>query len=403
MDKAIEFRNVWKSFKRGENVDSLRDLIPLMMNKFRPGSKRRTRREAFWALKDLSFEIKQGESIGLIGPNGSGKTTTLKLLCGILRQTKGDIFKRGRIGALIEVGAGFHGDLTGRENIYLNGSIMGMKKREIDKKVDEIVAFAEVEDFIETPVKRFSSGMYIRLGFSVAAHLEPDILLIDEVLAVGDLQFQKKCIGKIREIMENGCTMIFVSHNMGTVESVCERSLLLHHGEIIQDGVSNQVINRYLRMMSEKLEVYHEASPVHDNQLANIISLTLLNENGKIVQEPRSGEPMTIRFTYHIFKKINNPTLSFVICTEDGTIVFETKTRRDDFKISGAVGLSSVDFQIEELSLARGKYHLLTSMSDESDTVIYDFKNNLCFFEVIDSSRRLGIVFLRAFWKNVNA
>ena len=402
MSTVIEFRNVYKSFKLGQNVDSLRDLIPHLMSKFRPGLNKQKKRETFWALKDVNFEIKRGETVGLIGHNGSGKTTTLKLLSGILRQTKGDISKKGRIGALIEVGAGFHGDLTGRENIYLNGSIMGMKKWEIDKKFDEIVAFAEVEDFVDTPVKRYSSGMYVRLGFSVAAHLEPEILLIDEVLAVGDIQFQNKCILKIKDVVKNGCTMIFVSHNMGTVESVCRRSLLLNHGEIVLEGTSNQVINRYLKLMTENTNGRQEDLPIQDKHVLNIVSINLIDEHGKIVQQIPTGQSVTVRFTYNIYQKVQNPTLSFRIRTENGTIVFETKTRKDNFRISGNIGLSSVDFEIEELCLSAGKYHFLGSMSDETDTVIYDWKNNLCFFEVTDYSERLGIVSLKAKWRDVD-
>ena len=399
MNTVIEFRNVWKSFKRGQNVDSLRDLIPHLLGKFRPSLNKQKKRETFWALKDVNFEIKQGETVGLIGHNGSGKTTTLKLLSGILRQTKGDIYKKGRIGALIEVGAGFHGDLTGRENIYLNGSIMGMKKWEIDKKFDEIVAFAEVEDFVDTPVKRYSSGMYVRLGFSVAAHLEPDLLLIDEVLAVGDIQFQNKCIRKIKEVVENGCTMIFISHNMGTVESVCKRSILLNHGEIVLDGTSNHVINRYLKLMAENANGRQESHSIQEKHALNIVSITLFDEYGKTVQKIQSGQRITVRFTYNIYKKIQNPTLSFVMCTEEGTIMFETKTRKDTFRISGNVGLSSIDFDIEDLCLLAGKYYFMVSMSNETDTVVYDWKNNLCFFEVTDNSKRLGIVALKAGWK----
>lgn len=402
MSTVIEFRNVYKSFKRGQNVDSLRDLIPHFLGKFRPCLNKQKKRETFWALKDVNFEIKQGETIGLIGHNGSGKTTTLKLLSGILRQTKGDIFKKGRIGALIEVGAGFHGDLTGRENIYLNGSIMGMKKWEIDKKFDEIVAFAEVEDFIDTPVKRYSSGMYVRLGFSVAAHLEPDLLLIDEVLAVGDIQFQNKCILKIKDVVENGCTMIFVSHNMGTVESVCRRSILLNRGEIVMEGASNQVINRYLKLMAENANGLQESLSTQEKYVLNIVGITLLDEYGKTVQKIQSGQRVTVRFTYNIYKKVQDPTLGFRILTENGIVVFETKTRKDNFQISGDVGLFSIDFEIEELCLSAGKYHFLVSMSDETDTCMYDFKNNLCFFEVTDCSERLGIVSLKAKWDNIH-
>jgi len=196
--------------------------------------------EDFWALKNVSFDVKEGEVVGIIGRNGSGKTTLLKMLSRITYPTEGEICLRGRVGSLLEVGTGFHAELTGRENIYLNGSIVGMKKREIDRKFDEIVEFSGVEKFLDTPVKRFSSGMYVRLAFSVAAHLEPEILLVDEVLAVGDVQFQKKCLGKMKDVSKSGRTVLFVSHNMAVVRKLCNRTILLDHGQKIWMGIAKQ-------------------------------------------------------------------------------------------------------------------------------------------------------------------
>ena len=208
-DIPLEFNHVWKKFKKGEKYDSLRDLIPAMTKRLFTGNHRGELQEKeFWAVKDVSFEVKKGETLGIIGPNGAGKSTILKLLSGILRPNKGEINVNRRLSALIEVGAGLHPDLTGRENIYLNGSILGMKKSEIDKKLDEIVEFSGLIDFLDTPVKRYSSGRYTRLGFSVAAHVEPEILLIDEVLSVGDMSFQQKCVGKMISCRNSGTTKI---------------------------------------------------------------------------------------------------------------------------------------------------------------------------------------------------
>lgn len=208
---AISFNNISKKYEIGLRLGSLRDNIPMMLKGL---VGKRPKRDSIWAVKDLSFEVKRGEALGIIGPNGSGKTTVLKLLSNVTKQTSGTIVTEGRVSALIELGAGFHPDLTGRENVYLNGSILGLKKSEIDKKFDAIVAFSGIEKFIDTPVKYYSSGMYVRLGFSVAAHVDPDILLIDEVLSVGDMIFQKKCVEKMKEVRESDKAIVFVSHNI---------------------------------------------------------------------------------------------------------------------------------------------------------------------------------------------
>ena len=205
------------------------------------------RRSDFWALKDVSFEVPPGEVLGVVGRNGAGKSTLLKVLSRITEPTTGRVELRGRVGSLLEVGTGFHPELTGRENIYLNGAILGMKRREIARKFDEIVAFAEVEQFLDTPVKRYSSGMYMRLAFAVAAHLEPEILLVDEVLAVGDAEFQKKCLGKMGDVAGEGRTVLFVSHNMGAVQTVCRRALLLDHGRVKMIGPAEEVVAEYLK------------------------------------------------------------------------------------------------------------------------------------------------------------
>src|SRR5687767_9631332 len=204
-----------------------------------------------WALDDVSFEVKQGEVVGIIGRNGAGKSTLLRILSRITKPTKGHAKIFGRVGSLLEVGTGFHPELTGRENIYLNGAILGMRKAEIERKFDEIVAFAEVEKFIDTPVKRYSSGMYVRLAFGVAAHLETEVLLVDEVLAVGDAQFQKKCLDKMREIGTQGRTILFVSHNMSAVRSICEQALIVEKGAVVAQGEINQTVDQYLSRINE--------------------------------------------------------------------------------------------------------------------------------------------------------
>jgi len=244
---SLRLDHVYKRFRRGERHDSLRDLIPSLVK--RAVSRDRERAlaaEEFWVLNDVSFDLKKGETLGIIGHNGAGKSTMLKHLSGIMEPTRGTIEVSGRLSALIEVGAGFHPDLTGRENVYLNGVILGMSRAEVKRKFDEIVDFAGLEEFIDTPVKRYSSGMFARLGFSVAAHLEPDILVIDEVLSVGDFAFQRKGLEKMRAIAKSGATVIFVSHNLQAVAEFCQRGILLEKGRVIADGPTDEVVRRYL-------------------------------------------------------------------------------------------------------------------------------------------------------------
>ncbi len=249
---AVSAENVSKQFVLQRNrADSLRELTGGLFRKPTGGV---GKGDLFHALSDISFSIERGETVGIVGHNGSGKSTLLKMLTGILKPTSGCVRTRGRIGALIEVGAGFHPDLSGRENVYLNGSIMGLTRRELTARFDEIVAFAGLERFIDTPVKRYSSGMFMRLGFAIATNIEPDILLIDEVLAVGDTQFQNKCIKRLREFSKNGGTVVFVSHAMGQVAMLCERCLWLDRGRLLHDGPTKDAIKQYMALVSEREE-----------------------------------------------------------------------------------------------------------------------------------------------------
>jgi lipopolysaccharide transport system ATP-binding protein len=247
-EPAVIFDRVWKKFRRGERHDSLRDLFPSLVRRMvgRQPSGDLADQE-FWALQDVSFEASRGEALGIIGPNGAGKSTSLKLLTKILRPTRGHCHVNGRVGAVIEVAAGFHPDLTGRENVFLQGAIMGMKRTEIARRLDEIVDFSGISAFIDTPVKRYSSGMQARLGFSVAAHLEPDVLFIDEVLSVGDMSFQQKCLERMRENVRAGVTLVFVSHNLQAVAALCKRALVCGRGRLLFDGPTEQALTVYLQ------------------------------------------------------------------------------------------------------------------------------------------------------------
>ena len=273
----------------------------------------------FWALRDVTFEVGRGEVIGIIGRNGAGKSTLLKILSRIVEPTEGIARLRGRVASLLEVGTGFHPELSGRENIYLNGAILGMRKAEIDRKLDEIVAFSEIEKFLDTPVKRYSSGMFIRLAFAVAAHLEPEILIVDEVLAVGDYSFQKKCMGKMRDVASgDGRTILFVSHNMGALAQLCERGILLEEGTIRMIGPADDVIKSYL-----KSGLKHDTAQVHFpsdlTKPCQYISAEILRDDGSLGSDFSCDEPVTIRLCFEVREPQPGICLSFNIQNLEGT------------------------------------------------------------------------------------
>src|SRR3989338_7304140 len=295
----IEFSHVWKRYRIGSKHDSLRDAIPAMFKRFTGRNGHELKEGEFWALKDVSFDVKKGETLGIIGPNGAGKSTILKLLSRISKQTQGDIVTRGRLAALIEVGAGFHQDLTGRENIYLNGTIMGMRHKEIDRLFDSIVAFSELEKFLDMPVKRYSSGMTVRLGFAVAAHVDPELLLVDEVLAVGDLSFQQKCYQRILDLKERGTTIVFISHNLEAVQRLCSRVLLLHEGQIIRESGPVETISYYRQDVLKKRQFVMKKGKgqvaVHASNDTELTTVQLLNADGQPRELFETGETMRVQ------------------------------------------------------------------------------------------------------------
>ncbi|MGV1100382.1 ABC transporter ATP-binding protein [Thiovibrio sp. JS02] len=283
--------------------------------------------EEFWALRDVDFEVKQGERIGIIGRNGAGKSTLLKILSRIVEPTTGKATIRGRVVSLLEVGTGFHPELTGRENIFLNGAILGMGRQETRRKFDEIVAFAEVEKFLDTPVKRYSSGMYVRLAFAVAAHLEPEILIVDEVLAVGDAQFQKKCLGKMAEVGREGRTVLFVSHNMQAIRQFCNRAMLLQAGRVAADAGTSGVITRYLqdhrwREEGECLEDIIKNLPA--DQAFRLDGVRLTQEGQVIASRVESGKPLEVELSYSVLERIKGLRVYFDLCDAQDTLLFRS-------------------------------------------------------------------------------
>ena len=286
--------------------------------------------DSFWALQDINLEIKQGEVVGIIGRNGAGKSTLLKVLSRVTAPTKGSIKIRGRIGSLLEVGTGFHPELTGRENVFLNGAILGMRKNEIGKKFDEIVNFAEVEKFIDTPVKRYSSGMYVRLAFAVAAHLDPEILVVDEVLAVGDAEFQRKCLGKMGEISKNdGRTVLFVSHNMASIQQLCKSAILLNKGGIERVGTTSEVTEHYLKVgVVESLSWVSEKGT---NTEIYFRSINFLDEHGEEIHYVTTSNAVIVEMEYAVLKRARDLQLSIDLLDWSGNVIFASSPT--DFKV----------------------------------------------------------------------
>src|SRR6476660_2885323 len=324
---VIRAENVAKSYLIGHQTngkyDTLRDVIA---DKTRGLLSKLRRREChtaqnieeFWALKDVSFEVKQGERIAIIGRNGAGKSTLLKILSRITEPTVGSVSIQGRVASLLEVGTGFHSELSGRENIYLNGAILGMSRREIKAKFDEIVAFAEIEKFLDTPVKRFSSGMYVRLAFAVAAHLEQEILIVDEVLAVGDSEFQQKCLTKMGEVADQGRTIVLVSHNLVAIEQLCTTAIWLEGGRIVQQGPAEEIVDAYNASFAPKAMGTFEDSHVSGDGSVELRSYTVLNEHGSPQPLPVTGEDVLLQVSLRVHRPIQRPAAGVSVWSPGG-------------------------------------------------------------------------------------
>ncbi len=321
MEHIIEVKGLGKKYTinhhRGGYI-ALRDVLTTIIKSPLRFLKKKAReivgvdtKEDFWALRGVDFNVEPGEVIGIIGPNGAGKSTLLKILTGITPPTEGEIIMKGKVASLLEVGTGFHPELTGRENIFLNGAILGMTRKEIALKFDEIVAFAGIEKFLDTPVKRYSSGMYVRLAFSVAAHMEPDILLVDEVLAVGDAEFQKKCLGKMEEVTRTqGRTILFVSHNMGAIQNLCKKTILLEKGKIEMFGETSKVIDFYLN--KGEINSISEFN-VDKNKDAQISKISILGKDGVPSARLPVSEPFSIKLNYEVLREIDGATVSIMV------------------------------------------------------------------------------------------
>jgi len=345
--------------------DAFNDLLRVPLKRLRSlRAEPTTDDETFWALKDISFEVARGEVLGVIGKNGAGKSTLLKILSRITAPTEGRIELRGRVASLLEVGTGFHADLTGRENIYLNGTFLGMRKREIDNKFDEILAFAEIERFIDTPVKRYSSGMYVRLAFAVAAHLEPEILLIDEVLAVGDAEFQKKCLGKLDDIAQHGRTVLFVSHNLAAVQKLCNKGLLLRDGKIVSHGSVGETVKEYLHKPDQRSEGCRFSTDTRRGSgWALITDARILDETGRAVSSLPCDRDLTFELTVQTMDSSAQSTLrglvlELIFFSDDGRPVLSLMNVDDAAAPFPSADACLVRMRLAAPTFVPGRYRL---------------------------------------------
>ncbi len=394
-ENIISVHNLSKLYRLGETLrhDTLRDRLADTFGRFfrKPSQHAAPRAEKessdFWALKDVSFDIKPGEVVGIIGRNGAGKSTLLKILSQITEPTAGEIRIRGRVASLLEVGTGFHPELTGRENIFLNGAILGMSQAEIRKKFDEIIAFAEVEKFLDTPVKRYSSGMYVRLAFAVAAHLQPEILLVDEVLAVGDASFQRKCLGKMESVSKEGRTVFYVSHNMPSVTRLCSRAILLNKGQIAEDGPAEQIVRSYLNVgvQSWAERVWPDPATAPGNEVACLRAIRIKDSAGNLCSSFDIRRPVHVEIEFQVKQAghILIPNIQF--SNDDGVCLFITAdTSPVAQREPRAVGLYRTCMEIPGNLLSEGCMILSPALSTANPVRVHYYEKDAAAFQVTD-------------------
>ena len=407
MTAAIKFDAVSNKFSlQRERTRSFQELF-LSLPQRRRGHFRG--REDFWALQDVSFAVASGEAVGLIGANGAGKSTALKVMSRIIEPTSGTVQVNGKVGALLELGAGFHPDLTGRENVYLNGSILGLGRGEIDRKLDDIVAFAEMERFIDVPVKHYSSGMYVRLGFSVAVHTDPEVLLIDEVLAVGDQTFQHKCLDRILDIRRQGATICFVSHNLESVRRLCSQAVWLEGGRIQAAGEVNDTIGAYLQHEAEEEEARAAGGVSGGRRGARrwgtgdieIVGVDILDETGSVRRVFQVGDTWSVRIRYQAHDRIEAPVFGLGVHRNDGVHVCGPNTTLAGLQIPAVEGDGEIVYRVDQLPLMEGTYLVSVSAHDKADTTMYDYHDRLYAFAVrqTGAGERYGLVSLNGRWE----
>lgn len=365
--------------------------------------------DVLWAVNDVSFEVSRGESVGLVGHNGSGKSTLLKLATKILSPTSGSIRVSGRVSPLLELGAGFHPDLTGRENIYLNGSVLGLSNPEIDQRLDNIIAFSELEQFIDIPVKHYSSGMYMRLGFSVAVHCDPDLLLVDEILAVGDRAFQRKCLDRIASLKQQGVTIMMVSHSLDTLLKLCDSIVWMDHGIMKEKGAPQPTIANYVDFMNARIAAQGQSGGFvfnrHGSYEVEITNVAFLDGAGEVQQVFRTGEPMTIAMQYDAHEPIHDPEFGIAIYRDDGVHIAGPNNRAGQVFLDTISGTGTVEYRIDRLPLLPGSYTVTTAIHDGALPQVYDYHAQAYKFRVEADAQgeTHGVVSLPATWTHAVA
>lgn len=382
--KVIKVENLAKLYRLGgTSHNSLRDALMSFVKSASKDEKRE-----LWALRDINFEVKDGETLGIIGHNGAGKSTLLKILSRITKPTSGKIEIRGRIGSLLEVGTGFHNELSGRENIYLNGAILGMKRTEINQKFDEIVAFSEVEKFLDTPVKHYSSGMYMRLAFSVAAHLDPEVLIVDEVLAVGDMAFQKKCLNKMRDFSETGRTVLFVSHDMQSIARLCQRVIWMKGGKVIADGETNEVIGKYLNEQTQSgaEKSWETAEYQPGNEFAKLLRVRIFDETGETASAVDIRRNVSIEMVYEILQEGKTIVPNFHLYNEQGVCLFVAHDWNSEWRTKPRLrGKYISRMEIPGNFLAEGTIFVTVAATTYDPLEVHFVERDAVTFSVIDS------------------
>ncbi len=403
MPAVIQFDHVSKRFQRRLNRPrSFREMFIALLK-----GRQLSEAETLWAVRDVSFAIAPGETTGLIGPNGAGKSTAFKLISRIFAPTSGQITVTGRVAALLELGTGFHPELSGRENVYLSGALIGMGRAEMQRKFDAIVDFSELPDFIDEPVKHYSSGMFARLAFAVSIHLDPEILLVDEVLAVGDQAFQLKCLDRIASLQREGVTICMVTHSADVVRTMCTRALWFDHGRLVADGTAEAVVRQYLdRAAAAEANRLAEAGNVPQQRWGSggivITKVSLLNARGDEQTIFETGQSLIVNIAYSARETVPAPVFGLAIHRQDGVHVCGPNTAFGDFHLPTLKGEGAIAYTIPDLTLLEGAYQISVAVVNETDTETFDYQDRVCSFRVLNRGEvrqeRYGLVTLRGIW-----
>lgn len=401
MTTAIEFSHISKYFRlERDKPRAFQDLFISLAQR-----RRNRKAQEFWALQDVSFNVERGEMVGLVGSNGSGKSTTLKLVSRIISPTSGTIKVNGRVTALLELGAGFHPDLSGRDNIYLNGTVMGLSRKEIEKKVDAIIDFAELQEFIDVPVRNYSSGMYARLGFAISVHLDPEVLLIDEVLSVGDQSFQQKCNERMLKLRRRGVTILFVSHDLDAVWRLCSRAVWLDHGRVRMDDAAPKVTDAYYKHVLEESSKEQQDEAWAENRMgsgeAYVTEVEFLGEEMRPRRVFLTNEPLIVRIHYHARERVETPLIGLAFYhAGSGTNLAGPNNQFSNYQISYIEGDGCLDYRVAKLPLLPGDYQISTAIYDWGDTHRYDYWHQCARFTVVPggTGERYGLIAMEGSW-----